>query len=129
GHFKGVLQPAEAKKLRLPGGFTITEPGLVVELGPDLRADGGFNFHWGKLLTGTMAAAATPSDLKLTGTVNAAIPKLEQAKGEVSYSHGQLTGKLAIATEQLANLPGKPQGTLQVDLDQRGVRPSGDLSV
>jgi hypothetical protein len=129
GHFKGVLAPAQAKNLRLPGGFIVTEPALTVELGPDIRADGSFNFHWGKLITGKMTAEATPNDLKLIGTVNAAIPGLEQAKGEVLYSHGQLSGQLTVAAEQLASLPGAPKGTLVVDFDHNGVRPSGLVEV
>jgi hypothetical protein len=129
GRFTGELQ-ADPKKLALPiPGFKVREAALKADLAPELNLTGYADFEIGKVVTGHIEAQPGAGLVWLKGELNAKIPKLEQAKGEVEYRNGDLKGKLAIATEQLAMLPGSPTGTLTLWLDNRGVSAEGAVKL
>ena len=129
GSFDGTLEPDKSKlKLPIPG-FQVTRAALKVALAPELAVTGDLDFEVGKVLTGNLHAEPSMAGLAMKGTVAAKIPKLESATGEVTYRDNELTGSLRIKSEQLANLPGKPQGELTVGLTANGLTADGHLTL
>ena len=129
GAFEGELSPDPAKmKLPVPG-FRVTRSALKLALAPELNVTGDVDFDIGKLLSGNVHAEPSTEGLALTGTLQAHLPKLEEATGQVAYKDGELTGSLTVKSEQLANLPGKPQGQITVGLTNAGMTAEGHVEV
>jgi len=130
GVFDGTLG-VDPARIRLPGvpQFRCTRSDISIALAPELRVTGNFGFEVGQFLSGEMRAEPTASGLLATGTIRAHIPHVDRAEGNVQYRDGRLSGEILVHTEQLASLPGRPQGELRVGFDEHGVHPSGTLTL
>lgn len=127
GAFSGELKPD--KKQMDPGipGFKVTDSGLLVKLAPSFEVTGYVDFTLGSMVKGRLDAMPSLDGLYLKGVLNATLPKLEGATGEVEYRNGELTGRLTVTPAQLASLPGSPTGSLTLGVTSKGLTAAGDI--
>lgn len=120
----------DPRRLRSPfPGFTITESTLTLGLMP-LSATGRVAFALGRGATpvanGYVEAGVDGSGLFATGRLDAHIPGIDEASGEVQYRGGAWSGRILIESSQI-RLPGVTRAQLQLDVDNEGLRPSGEV--
>ena len=117
-------------RLRSPfPGFTITESTLTLGLMP-LAATGRVDFALGRGTTpvanGYVEAGVDGTGLFATGRIDARIPGINQATGEVQYRGGAWSGGIVIESSQIS-IPGVTRAQLRLDIDGEGLRPSGEV--
>lgn len=130
GVFDGSLA-VPPSQIRLPGipQFRCTRSDLNIALAPELRITGTLGFEVGRMLAGELTAEPSSTGLVAKGTIRAQLPHVEHAEGTVTYRDKQLNGEIMVRSNQLASLPGRPQGEVRIGFDDQGVHPSGALTV
>ncbi len=82
-----------------------TKAELSAQLLPEFHPEGVLEFAVGPaarpFATGRIAVSADANGLVLDGTLDAHIPRVEQAQGRISYRNGQWTGGITIASTQI----------------------------
>ena len=83
-------------------GFRFTRAELGVDIVPNFRPVGTLEFAIGPsrhpVLTGAIEASADANGLVFTGAIDAHIPRVDQARGNVSYRNGQWSGFIVISS-------------------------------
>lgn len=128
-----VTTELNASRLRSPiPGFTITGGSIGLTLAPSLSASGELTFVLGNrsrpIATGTLSANADANGFTALGRLEARIPGVDNAGAEIRYRDGALTGQVVVESSQI-RLPYVERGRLQIDIDQAGFRPSGELQL
>lgn len=120
--------PAEKMKSPIPG-FRFTRAELTALLLPEFKPEGVLAFEVGPqgrpIATGNMNVTADEGGLVLSGTLEAHLPRVDQARGEIMYRHGEWTGGITIASTQI-RIPGIQSGQLNVGFTKKGVSVDGE---
>jgi hypothetical protein len=126
-----VRLEAPADKLKPPmPGFRFTRAELTALLLPDFKPEGVLAFEVGPqgrpVATGELNISADEGGLVLTGTLDAHLPRVERARGDIAYRNGQWSGGISIASAQIG-IPGIQRGQLDLGLTRDGVSVAGEV--
>jgi hypothetical protein len=93
----------------LPGARLISAD-LRLQIAPTLEAKGQLGIAFGPAnrpyANGTLTISADENGLVADGKVTGQIPGIDQAKGDVTYKNGQLSGSLNLGTSFKVPIPG-----------------------
>jgi hypothetical protein len=126
-----VLAPIPANRIS-PPGIRVTRGELGLELSPQFRPYGVLAFEAGPrgrpVFTGELNAGADADGLVLAGRINAHLPRVDNAQGDIAYRAGQWTGSFVIQSTQIG-IPGIQRGELRVDYGAQGPVVSGMVAL
>jgi hypothetical protein len=125
--------PLNPSSLRSPlPGFTLTGGALELGLSPTLTASGHLDFAIGSgdraIAIGTVRVDADETGLSATGNLQARIPGVDEARGDVTYRGGRWSAQIVVESTQI-RLPNVQRGRLQLDINDTGLHPSGELEL
>jgi Domain of unknown function (DUF4157) len=113
-------------------GFRVTDASIGLQLSPTFSASGNLGFALGSgarpAATGSVTLGADTNGVTATGTVRANIPGVNEASGTVRYANGTWTGQIVVESSQIS-LPYVQNARLVLDMDNTGLRPSGEVSL
>jgi hypothetical protein len=115
-------------------GAKITKAELALILAPEFEPSGVVEFQYApsanKLLDGSLKIERDPQGLAAKGQINAYLPGVDKAQGEVKYSGGKWSGGIIIESTQLKNkFPYVQSGTVTVAFSEKGVDPYGKVVI
>jgi hypothetical protein len=123
---------ADVSRLRPLGPAQVTRAELSATLLPELGAAGNLDVRFGPAsrpyATAAFQVTADARGLQADGTLTAHIPRVNQAEGRVSYRNGNWSGVITIQSNQLG-IPNVTNCTIVLNIDNRGVRASGDITM
>ncbi|HYI96150.1 MAG TPA: DUF4157 domain-containing protein [Bryobacteraceae bacterium] len=118
------------KLLPIPG-VKITKGELGLKLAPEFRPYGELAFEVArgkkKFLDGKIELSADAQGLVAVGTVDAQIPGLDAAHGEIAYRNEKWSGSINIEAAQLQKLKYVQSGSAFVAFDNNGVQAGGTV--
>lgn len=132
-----IIVPIDEKKLdpKIPG-FKITAASIDIQLFPDFIPSGSISYAigWGSkpLADGTITVKGSASEgFVATGDINAHIPGLDEAKGEVSYKKRDdgNYGWAGFVELKTSTIPRTKNVNIRADLSSKGFILSGGLSI
>lgn len=123
----------DRQRLRSPlPGFQITDASLNLGLAPTLSATGNLAFALGRpprpIATGTVTVGADSAGLSAIGQLLVNIPSVDEASGTITYRDRAWAARVVIESSQI-RLPNVQRGRLQLDIDESGLRPSGEVEL
>ncbi|HEY0408498.1 MAG TPA: DUF4157 domain-containing protein [Pyrinomonadaceae bacterium] len=132
GELSGNI-PVPQRYLRLPiPGVRITRAEIGIELSPQFRPYGLLAFEVGRsgspIITGSLTAEADQNGLVLLGQVNAHLPRIDQAQGNIEYRNDHWSGFVLIESTQI-RLPGVERGSLRIDFTDRDYQVTGTVAL
>jgi len=121
---------ANVSQWRPLGPARVTRAELSATLLPELGGQGNLDFAFGSVsrpyATANLNVTLGRQGIEASGTLLAHIPQVDEARGQVLYRNGQWSGQIRIQSTQI-RIPNVSRATLVVDIDNRGVRPSGEI--
>jgi hypothetical protein len=126
-----VQLEAPPERLRTPiPHFRFTEARLTAQLLPEFHPEGVLGFEVGPrgrpVATGRIMVTADSGGLVLNGTLDAHLPRVDRAHGEVTYRNGEWTGGIDILSTQIG-IPGIQSGQLRLGFTNAGVTVTGTV--
>jgi hypothetical protein len=124
-----AVAPIPANRIA-PPGVRVTRGELGLELSPEFRPYGVLNFEAGPsarpIFTGELNAGVDANGLTFNGTINAHLPRIDNAQGTIQYQNSAWSGFIVINSTQIG-IPGIRSGELRVDYSSAGPVVSGSV--
>lgn len=121
---------ANVSQWRPLGPARVTRAELNATLLPELGATGNLDFAFGPqarpYATANLNVTLNRQGLEASGTLLAHIPQVDEARGQILYRNGQWSGQIRVQSTQI-RIPNVTRATLVVDIDNRGIHPSGEV--
>ncbi len=120
-------------RLRTPiPRFRFTRAELRAQLLPEFHPEGVLEFAVGPngrppIATGALRVTGDSTGLVLDGTIDAHLPRVDQAHGRIAYRDGRWTTDLTIRSTQIG-IPGIQSGELNVHLTEDGITADGTVT-
>jgi hypothetical protein len=126
-----VSVPKEKLHPPIPG-LRFTEASLGLKLSPEFEPTGTLGFEVGPthrpLLDGSVKASRDDDGLVLQGGIDARIPGVDKAHGNLSYRAGHWSGSIEISSQQI-KLPSVQSASLRIDVTDKGAMLSGSVAL
>lgn len=127
-----VLKGSPEKTKPAIPGLSLTQAELGVEFVPDFSAKGSLGIAIGPpkkpLAEGLLKVSADENGLVAKGHIDAHIPGVEKAGGDITYQNRELSGGFEITTDQL-RIPGVERVSLHAGFDKSGFNVTGKVDV
>lgn len=129
-----VIKALNEKDLKPPfPGVKITKAQVGLKLAPDFQPSGDIAMELSagqkKILDAALRVTVSPSGGFLaTGTLNAYIPGVDKADGEVKYQDGQWSGSAKVESTQI-KLPYVRSGVVTAGFNDKGVFGGGTIEL
>jgi len=130
-----LIAPLDAKKLKSPIPLAkITEGEIGLQLAPEFKPYGALAFELArgpkKFLDGRLDVTADPNGLVAKGKLNAYLPGVDKAEGDITYQNKEWTGGVHIEATQLqSKMKYVKSGSVDVGLSSKGVSAQGKVSL
>ena len=127
-----ALDPAKMKA-PIPG-LRFTKAELMLQLAPEFKPVGTLGFEIGAqgrpIASGEVTASADEAGLKLDGVLNAHLPGIDAAKGEVHFQGGAWSGSVHIeSTAMKGKIPYVTGGSVDVLVKGGSLTASGQIDL
>jgi Domain of unknown function (DUF4157) len=132
GRLRAFIEASpERLQTRIPG-LRFTRAELGAQLIPEFEPSGVLAFEIGPrgrpVVIGQIDVTRDPNGLALSGPFTVQIPNVDPITGNVSYSNGELSGFVEIASENI-RFPGVQSGSLRAEFNNAGVTLSGQVDL
>jgi len=128
----GKNTAAGAAKGKASPIFRLTKSTVGLNLAPELGAEGDLEGQFGPeghpIADASAKVTLDKNGLAAQGKLKAHIPGLQEATFDVFYEKGNWRAHIEVSAGS-AKLPLSPQGTVVVDIDEKGIQPSGELTM
>ncbi len=112
------------------GPARVTRAELGATLLPQLGGQGNLDIAFGSganpYATANLNVTANPAGISASGTIDAHIPMVNEARGQVNYRDGQWTGQIRIATDKI-RIPNVTSCTVEINITNNGITAGGEI--
>ncbi|HEY0866642.1 MAG TPA: DUF4157 domain-containing protein, partial [Fimbriimonas sp.] len=120
----------QAKKDGLPsfGIGRVTEASIEGQLLPEFIVTGSLKAAFWPHMTGALQVRVGERGLEAIGAIELDYPKVAKGRGEVLYRNDRWRGRIDVRPQDI-RIPHVTRASLVVDIDDRGIVPSGIVSL
>lgn len=122
--------PANVANWRPLGPARVTRAEIGAVLLPEISAQGNLDIAFGPqanpYASANLNVTVNASGFEASGTLDAHIPRVDQARGRIQNRNGVWSGQIRIESTQL-RIPNVTRCTVVIDLTQTGVRVGGEI--
>ncbi|MGI9102233.1 MAG: eCIS core domain-containing protein [Terriglobales bacterium] len=133
-----LVAPLDAKKMTGPvsrfiPGAKVTEADIGLQLAPEFKAYGAFAIEVSKpkkLLAARLDVSSAGTDVVAKGKLNAFLPGVDTAEGDITYQNREWSGGVKIEATQLqSKMKYVKSGSVTVGISGKGVSADGKVSL